>query len=239
MNYIATPPEREISTAFALTFGETVRARRSFRAFLPDPVPQSVIHQVLEDAQFAPSNCNTQPWNTHIVSGNKRDELSQALLAAGEAGQTSADFSWDAGAFPDPYDDRRREQGKVYYGSLGIAREDEAGRARAGAMNLSFFGAPHAAFLFMPSIGDNVRVASDLGMYGQTFLLSLAAHGLGGVPQTVLGLHADTIRETLGLSRDLKLLFGILFGYPDETAQANCTRMDRAPLSASVTFHDD
>jgi hypothetical protein len=36
-------------------------------------------------------------------------------------------------------------------------------------------------------------------MYGQTFLLSLAARGLGGLPQTVIGLYADTVRAVLGV----------------------------------------
>jgi len=236
MNHQADP---KFAAQPVLTFSEAVRARRSFRAFRPDPVPQSLIRQVLEDAQCAPSNCNTQPWSTHIVRGTKRDDLSQALIAAAGAGSVSPDFSWDATAFPEPYDERRRAQGKVYYESLGIAREDDAGRASAGVMNLSFFGAPHAAFLFMPSVGDNVRLASDIGMYAQTLLLSLAAHGLGGIPQTVLGLYADTVRETLGVSSDLKLLFGISFGYPDETAQANSTRMGRAALAESVIFYDE
>jgi nitroreductase len=234
MNHQADP---KFAAQPVLTFAEAVRTRRSFRAFRPDPVPQSLIRQVLEDAQCAPSNCNTQPWNTHIVSGKRRDDLSQALIADAGAGRISPDFSWDATAFPEPYDERRRAQGKVYYESLGIAREDDAGRASAGVMNLSFFGAPHAAFLFMPSVGDNVRLASDIGMYAQTLLLSLAAHGLGGIPQTVLGLYADTVRETLGVSSDLKLLFGISFGYPDDTAQANSTRMGRASLDDSITFH--
>jgi nitroreductase len=108
----------------------------------------------------------------------------------------------------------------------------------SGAANFSFFNAPHVALLFMPPIGDCVRVAGDLGMYGQPFLLSLAARGLGGVPQTVLGLYADTIRGTLGISNELKLLFGISFGYPDEGATANRSRMRRDPFSANVTFHE-
>ena len=56
-------------------------------------------------------------------------------------------------------------------------------------MNYSFFNAPHVALLFMPSFGDNVRVGSDIGMYGQTFLLSLAARGRGGIPQTSLATN--------------------------------------------------
>ncbi|WP_256727214.1 nitroreductase family protein [Streptomyces acidiscabies] len=46
-----------------------MRARRSVRTFLPTPLPPSDIRAVLEDARTAPSNCNTQPWTVHIVSG--------------------------------------------------------------------------------------------------------------------------------------------------------------------------
>jgi nitroreductase len=143
----------------------------------------------------------------------------------------------DERAFPGRYDERRREQGEYYYKSLGVRRDDQEARRRAGAKNFSFFNAPHVALLFMPAIGDNVKVAGDIGMYGQTLLLSLAAHGLGGVPQTVLGLFADTIRETLGVSSDLKLLFGISFGYPNRDALANRTRIGRDPISINMTWH--
>lgn len=78
-----------------LSFAETVQARHSVRAFRSDPVPESMLHQVLADAQRAPSNCNTQPWDVHIVSGARRDRLSRALHTASEGGQLSPDFFWD------------------------------------------------------------------------------------------------------------------------------------------------
>lgn len=224
-------------TRDGLTFEEVVYARRSIRAFLPQPVPDEIIRDVLEEAQHSPSNCNTQPWNVHVVSGNKRDELSLALHEANRAGRYSLDFSFSNKAFTGRHDERVREQGKIYYESLGVKRDDEEARAKAASVNFSFFNAPHAAFLFMPVVGDNVRVAGDLGMYGQTFLLALTAKGLGGVPQTVLGMFADTVRDVLGVSSDQKLLYGISFGYADEGAQANRTRMGRDPISSNVTFH--
>lgn len=132
---------------------------------------------------------------------------------------------------------RRREHGKLYYENLGVAREDHHRRNEAASINFSFFHAPHVAMLFMPTIGDSVRVAGDIGMYGQTFLLALAARRLGGVPQTVLGLYAETVREVLGVADEFKLLFGISFGYPDEEAPGNRRRVGRAPVSACVTLH--
>lgn len=219
------------------TFEDAVRIRRSIRGFLDMPVAEEVIREVLQDAQHAPSNCNTQPWNVHIVRGERLTQLSQLLHAKNDAGEFTPDFSFDVNDFYGEYRERNNALGKAYYEAMNVMREDKEARHRAGAMNYSFFNAPQAAFLFMPSFGDNVRVAGDMGMYGQTFLLSLAARDLGGIPQTALGFFAGTIRDFLGIPDELKLLFGISFGYPDEDAPGNRVRMDRVPLETSVTFH--
>ncbi|NHF65617.1 nitroreductase [Xanthomonas hortorum] len=219
-----------------LSFEKLVRARASTRHFLAQPVDPVQIQGVLEDAQRAPSNCNTQPWSVHIVSCRAREAVSAAMLEAGS--RYSPDFSWDETAYAGVLGERRKQQGKTYYEALGIARNDSEGRAKAWRNNLNFFGAPHAAFLFMPMTGDGVRVASDVGMYAQTFLLSLASRGLAGVPQTLLGLFADPVRKVLGIDADMKLLFGISFGYPDASGASAHVRMGRAPLVESVRFHD-
>ena len=101
----------------------------------------------------------------------------------------------------------------------------------------AYAGAPHVALLFMPQIGDAVRTAGDVGMYGQTFLLSLAAQGLAGIPQTFLGMFAETVRSVLGVPDEFKLMFGISFGRPDAEAPVNRLTVGRAPLSESVVFH--
>jgi nitroreductase len=218
-------------------FRDVVRNRHSVRSFRPDPVPEAILRSVLEDAQRAPSNCNTQPWQVHIVSGVKRDQLSKAILADDEAGRYKLDFSFDLDDFHGVYRQRAREQGAAYYQAIGIAREAKEERQTATRLNLSFFNAPHVALLFMPKVGDNVRVAGDLGMYAQTFLLSLNAHGLGGIPQTMLGMYADTIREVLDIDASSQMLFGISFGYPDETHPANVYRIGKASIEESVNFH--
>jgi nitroreductase len=224
--------------AHTLSFEETVRERRSFRSFLPTPVSDAHIRQVLEDAQRSPSNCNTQPWQTHIVSGAKIQELGRILTEENEAQNYTPDFSFDDKCFYGAYGERQRAHGKTYYESMGVAREDKVGRHLAAAKNCSFYGAPHAALLFMPSFGDNVRVGGDIGMYGQTFLLSLTARGLGGIPQTMIGYFAQTIRDYLDISDEFKMMFAIAFGHPDFSEPVNNLKMGRVPLSESVTFHN-
>ena len=61
-------------------FPRMVGSRRSVRAFLPDPVDQALIRKLFTLAALAPSNCNTQPWLPHVVSGAKRDLMRDALM---------------------------------------------------------------------------------------------------------------------------------------------------------------
>jgi nitroreductase len=220
------------------SFHDLVRKRQSCRQFLAKPLGAARIDAVLQDAQRAPSNCNTQPWQVHIVSGATLASLTQVLVAHAETARFSPDFTWDETAFPGPLDARRRAQGKAYYEALGIARDDKTGRHEAMLRNLTFFGAPHAAFLFMPAVGDSVRVASDVGMYAQTFLLSLTARGFAGVPQTLLGLFAASIRAHLGVPDEMKLLFGISFGYADPAGIAAAPIMPREPISDNCVLYD-
>ena len=51
--------------------------------FLPDEVPEAILREVFELAQWAPSNCNVQPWTPHVVSGETLRELRAALVEAG------------------------------------------------------------------------------------------------------------------------------------------------------------
>ncbi|MFD2164028.1 nitroreductase [Paradesertivirga mongoliensis] len=219
------------------TFKEVLHLRKSCRGFLRTPVPGDMITSVLEDAQMAPSNCNTQPWETHIVSGDKLKELSEALVRANKAGRLSPDFSFDTDEYHGRYQERYFNLAKTHYEGFGIKRDDREGRKEVSDLNYKFFNAPHLAIPFMPSFGDNVRVGGDIGMYGQTFLLSLTAHGLAGIPQTALGFFAGTIREILNVPGELKMLFGISFGYADPDAPGNSFRLGRDPLSHNVTFH--
>ncbi|MFI6438574.1 nitroreductase [Streptomyces sp. NPDC050759] len=223
-------------TGTASPFTDIARARRSPRRFLATPLSPSVIRGVLEDAQTAPSNSNTQPWTVHVVSGAARDTLAKELLRAEEEGRTSPDFTGGYGE--GIYLERSQAFGARVYRALGVERSDRDGRRAAVRENLEFYGAPHAAFLFMPALGDGVRTAGDIGMYAQNFLLSLAARGMAGIPQTILGVYADTVREFLDVPEELKLLFGISFGMADPAAPVNAVGRERVPLQQSVVLHD-
>jgi len=187
-------------------------------------------------AQCAPSNCNVQPWNPHVVSGEKLRQLREALVAAGMRDEPIKP-DWPAdGKFAGIYRERQVGAAQALYGAMGVARSDAAGRRLAYIRNHAFFDAPHAVFIFMPEPFDT-REATDIGMYAQTLMLALTARGIGSCAQGALGLFPDFVREQLGIPGNHKLLFGISFGYEDHGVKANAARVDRARIDDVVRFH--
>ena len=108
-----------------LAFDEAVRQRFSSRAFLPTPLTEAQIRDVLQDAQHSPSNCNTQPWNVHIASGATKDALQKMMIENDTAGNVTPDFSFSYDDFHGDYYERSQRQAKDYYDALGIARDDK------------------------------------------------------------------------------------------------------------------
>jgi nitroreductase len=84
----------------AACVSSVMRARRSVRAFKPQPLQRDLVRAILEDAAAAPSGANIQPWRVHAVSGAVKDELASAIVDAFRAGKASAPAH-----FPDPLPD--------------------------------------------------------------------------------------------------------------------------------------
>ncbi len=220
----------------AKCFAQIVKERKSVRAFNGTPVDKTLIETVFTTAQQSPSNCNTQPWHIHVVSGKRCEKLRKQFPELMAKGELSMDFPFE-GKYDGVYRDRQYAAALALYDALGIKREEKGRRAEAFAKNFSFFGAPHVAFVFMEDFCD-VREAADVGMYAQTLMLAMQANGIACCPQTALSFFADAVREFLGIDEGHKLLFGISFGYEDETDPVNRARTERAKLCETTTFYD-
>ena len=220
----------------AMSVDEAIRLRRSVRGFLPREVPEATLHEVFALAQFAPSNCNVQPWVPHVVSGDKLRRLRDVLVAAGMRDERIRP-DWPAnGKFTGVYRERQVGAAQALYGAMGVARGDTVGRKLAYIRNHAFFDAPHAVFIFMPEPFDT-REATDIGMYAQTLMLALTARGIASCAQGALGLFPDIVRAQLEIPGNYRLLFGISFGYEDRDIKANAARVDRAGIDDVVRFY--
>ena len=156
---------------------KTIRERRSVRGFFSDrPVPREVMREVLDLAQWAPSNCNVQPWRVFIASGPARDRLRTAMMDAVSGGtMPTADDPVDE--FKDDYRRLQVDCAVAMYREMGIERGDGAGRLRALMRNFELFDAPHVGIVCMEQ-QFGVGVALDVGMYVQSLMLALWARGV-------------------------------------------------------------
>lgn len=214
-----------------------IRSRRSKREFLSKRIPNETLTKIFELANQAPSSTNVQARKVEVVSGPLLQKLSEALKSAYERNHTNLDFPYTSSSYNGVYTKRMQDFGAGLYGLLKVSFEDHEGKKRNYIKNLEFFGAPQAAFLFVPSF-DVERNLNDIGMYGQTLLLAMKAYGIDSCPQAVLGMYCDVIRETLGISSDYKLMWGVSFGYANTEAPVNQLITSRAPLEETVTFRE-
>ena len=50
---------------------DCIRTRRTVRTFKPEPVPDEVVHRMLQAARWAPSSSNSQPWHFIVVKSRE------------------------------------------------------------------------------------------------------------------------------------------------------------------------
>lgn len=220
----------------AETLDTIMRERRSVRGFLPEPIPDAELQRIFATAQQAPSNCNTQPWVVHVVSGDAANGMRNALYEKAKSGAPpEADFPLIEN-YPGEYRTRRIDAAIALFSVTGVARDDKAAREESFLRNFRFFDAPHAAFIFLPD-WCGMREAADCGMYAQSLMLALTAAGYGSCAQGALSWYAPLVRGSLGLGADMRLLFGLAFGSEAGDHPANAARTDRAAIADAIRFY--
>ncbi|WP_283787346.1 nitroreductase [Bermanella sp. WJH001] len=213
-----------------LSLEDAIRQRRSVRGFKPDLIEPELIEHILQTAQLSPSNCNVQPWQVLLATGDACSELKQKMHHAFMHGQNmNPDFS-ALPKFEGVMRNRQVECAQALYGAMGIERGDKIARMKATARNYEFFDAPHVLFIAMKK-DFSPSIAVDVGMYAQTLMLLMTAHGIGSCAQASTAYYPNIVRDYFEVDDDLGILFGISFGYEDQNINANTTRTSRAPLN--------
>ncbi|WP_373087609.1 nitroreductase [Zhongshania sp.] len=221
-----------------MNVSDAISARRSIRGFKPDPVAPELLEKIFTTASLAPSNCNTQPWHIVVVSGQARIDLQTAIFAEMSAGKApSPAFPPGDQGLTGDYKERQYQCAFGYYGTMGIERHEKDKRFALMMKNWEFFGAPHVAFISMPTSMGPVN-AMDVGIYLQTLMLVLVEHGLASCPQGALAFYPDEVKKIANIPEGNGIICGLSFGYEEVGAQINKVIMDRAPLADTVQFID-
>ena len=223
------------STDLAATIDSVIRSRKTTRAFRPDQVPRAKLHEILETARAAPSTFNTQPWRVHVLTGRKKQALSEALVQAHTA-NTEPPYAAIPSPAPAGCAARQDDFGKRYYAVLGIDRKDMAARSRQTARNFLFFDAP-VGFIFTIDAALTKHSWLDFGMFLQNLMISAQARGLATCPQVSFVRYQTVIADQLGLAPGESVVCGMSLGHADEEAALNRMAMPREPIEEFVTWY--
>ena len=211
---------------------DAVRRRKSVRSFTDRPVDDDLVRTLLEVAARAPSGGNVQPWRIYVVNGEAMPRLRSFL----------ADRPIEPGEYEiyppnlwEPYRTNRFALGEAMYATIGIGRDDKAGRLAQFAKNGEFFGAPAGLFCFIDR-GMGPPQWSDLGMFLQTFMLLAVEAGLATCAQEYWSVRHGAVREFVGAPADEMLFCGMAIGYEDDAAPINTLTSDRMPLEDWARF---
>jgi len=211
---------------------DTIRGRRSARAFSHEPVSRDILENILADASRAPSAMNMQPWEVHMVVGEEARRLSRRLIRSfRERGLTCGPGS--SRALPDRFMQRARECGAGMAPFLERMGTDLRGYINEGSLN--FYGAPAVALIFLDESCPSERKA-DAGAFMAYLLLAAAGHGLASCPIGLVNSYEDEVKEHLNIPESKNLVISVALGRPEPGAPINEFRSPRAELSDFVRW---
>jgi nitroreductase len=207
-------------------------SRRSTRDFLPTPIPQEILDQILTDALTAPSWSNTRPFKIAVATGEVKERISGEFLSRWAAlskimrkgiknklGLVFSRYGLPTSnrSIVKPYvaelKPRAQRVGKELYELFGVARGDRDARDKQWGKNYLFFGAPVEMFIYIHK-SLHVYAASDAGLMMENLMLSAHGFGLGTCAQGAVNIWDDVVRREFEIPKDYRLLCGLAIGYP-------------------------
>ena len=219
---------------------DAITSRRSIRAFLPTPVPQQTITDILRVAARAPSGTNTQPWKVHVLTGAAKDRLSAAIKAAfddpAERAKHTEEYAYYPTEWRSPYVDRRRKVGWDLDGLLGSGKTDKVRMHAQHGRNYAFFDAPVGLIFTIDRVMQQGSWL-DYGMFLQNIMVAARARGLDTCPQAAFTQFHRIIERELGLGADEIVVCGMSLGHADPQAVENTLVTEREPVEAFTRFH--
>lgn len=201
---------------------DALRATGAARSFTDDAVTDDDIAAILDDARFAPSGGNRQPWRVVVVSDTSvRQQLAAAMrpvweayVGAGSAGGTPFAFGLDTDAAP------------VAAPNALLDHIDQVPAVLVVAADLS-------RIALMDGSLDRPPITGGASVYPFCWSVLLAARerGLGGVMTTFLSRAEPIAAPVLGLPPGYALAATIFIGRPEHQA----TRLRRDGVATFAT----
>lgn len=164
---------------------KAISTRRSVGVMKPDPVPNELIHQILEAGTWAPSHFRTEPWRFFVITDDARIQLGKAISAY--TAKTLKDANSE-----ESIKRLRREEIKPLRAPVIIAVAVEP-TERSKVLIKEEYAAVHAAI--------------------QNMLLAAHGLGLGVIWRTGNACYSQEVKTLFGLSSKAEMVGFLYIGY--------------------------
>jgi nitroreductase len=220
-----------------MLFDEVVLGRRSIRGFKPDPVPKTVIREIIEMAMRAPSSLNTQPWNFTVVSGAPLDRIRAGNTQRNLAGVPSSREFRSHGEYAGAHRERQIEIAKQLFAAMGIERHDKDARQDWVLRGFRQFDAPVSIVVtYDRAIHGGDIAPFDCGAVVNALVNAAWSRGLGCVVNSQGIMQSPVVREHAGIPDDQVIMICIAMGYPDDSFPANAVVSRRKSVDDAAVF---
>ena len=203
---------------------DAIRTNGAVRSFVDEPVDDAVIASILDDARYAPSGGNRQPWKVAVVD----DEMLRREIAL----------------LMQPVWDEYLETAMVGVTPFKVVDYVRPDVVTAGKQNdllteidsvpvVLAVAADLANIAMMDGELDRAPITGGASVYPfcWSILLSARAHGLGGVMTTFLSRAEPAAAPALGLPEHHALVATIFLGVPVHQP----TKLTRNPVDSFAT----
>ncbi len=220
-----------------MTYDDVVLGRRSIRGYKPDPVPKSVIKEVIALALRAPSSLNTQPWNFHVIAGEPLDRIRAGNTERNLAGVPHSREFRTQGEYGGAHRERQIGVAKQLFAAMGIAREDKEARMDWVLRGFRQFDAPVSIVVtYDRSIHGSDIGPFDCGAVVNALVNAAWSRGLGCVINSQGIMQSPVVREHGAIPDDEVIMICVAMGYPDDRFPANAVVSERKSVDEAVVF---
>jgi F420 biosynthesis protein FbiB-like protein len=179
------------------SLADAVRERRSIRRFRDEPVPRALVEEVLQQAQWAPSPHNSQPWRFTVLFHSKDKRRLADAMGAQLAVELESDGLPPAARDQQVERSRERISAAPVVVLCSLAREGLVVYPDGRRNDLEF-----------------QMAVQSVGAVLQTVFLLAATRGLGSCWMAAPMYCPGVVRDVLSLPDEVVPQALVLLGYP-------------------------
>jgi nitroreductase len=207
---------------------EAMSTLRAVRRLRPDPIPDEVLHRILQAAVWAPTGGNKQPWRVIAVKDARKRQALKALYQPAWK-RFAAVYSKGIESLPAKERDKQERTLK--------ASDTLADNLHLCPVILMFCFNPSLMAITDADLGrPSVVGGGSVYPAVQNALLACRAEGLGCTITTLLCLREKEVKQLLDIPQDWYTCAAVPIGYPVGRGHGPITRQPVAEMAYLDTW---